>query len=134
MKKLYMSRYTHVYEKNGVYAYYHSLRMKPLYINEVMHQYIQKVFCEEEYSFEMLENRLSIEDLQQFKDVVNLMVEYKMLITEKKFDDKVINTIKNSLPEPYISVCYFIMTEFCNLACSYCFIENSMDENVRAKK
>lgn len=134
MKKLYLSRYSKIFEKDGIYAYYHSLRMKPLYINKKMHEIIQELLNSEDFDLKTVTSSLTEKEFTQFQDTINVMVDYKILITDLSYDDKVIETIRKSLPEPYISVCYFIMTEFCNLACSYCFIENSMDEKVRARK
>lgn len=138
VKPVFFSRYTHVFRKgnlfNGdeVFAYYHSLRLKPLYVNRIMHECVQDFVRNNDIN--MVKNKLNEKDLDSFKKLIDTMVNYKIIIVDKTYDDKVIATIKNSLPEPYISVCYFIMTEFCNLACSYCFIENGMDANNHSRK
>lgn len=135
MKKLFFSRYTHVFESKSdrnVLAYYHALRLKPVYVTRDMHDYVQEFIKAND--IEKIKVKMSAENFETFKQLIEIMLQYKIVILDKEYDDKVLNAIKESLPKPYISVCYFIMTEFCNLACSYCFIENGMDANAHDRK
>lgn len=127
-----LSRYTSVFKKENIYAYYHSLRMKPIYVNEKFHNYIQEIvntnnvndiFC-----------RVSADDKQQLELLLNSLEEYKIINKDENYDYKIIGKFRNKLPKPSIQVAYFIVSELCNLACSYCFIENNMDENLIRQK
>ena len=41
--RLYFSKYSHKIEKNGVFAYLHALRMKPVYLNPDMESAVEVV-------------------------------------------------------------------------------------------
>lgn len=135
MDSLFFSRYTHIFENNfdnNILAYYHALRLKPVYVTRSMHEYVQEFIKTNDIN--TIKNKISADNFKMFKSLIDIMIQYKIIIADKGYDDKVLAAIKDSLPEPYISVCYFIMTEFCNLSCSYCFIENGMDANAHNRK
>lgn len=56
------------------------------------------------------------------------LVKYKILVKSPDEDKKILNFIQSKIPEPSISVCYFILSEQCNLACKYCFLGNNNPE------
>jgi uncharacterized protein len=56
------------------------------------------------------------------------LFKYKILVKNADEDEKVLNFIRSKIPEPSISVCYFILSEQCNLACKYCFLGNNAPE------
>lgn len=130
--KLYFSKYSKVFEKDGVFAYYHSLRMKPIYVNDKFNSIIQ-IVAKNGSAEESLKD-LSNEEKLQAQQIIDVLIEYKMFSTDKDYDEKVINGFRNALPKPYIQIAYFVMTELCNLACSYCFIENKMDDAIVREK
>lgn len=75
------------------------------------------------------------EEIQkQFSILPNSLLEYKIFSVNPDFDDKILARFQNHLPKPYVQIAYFVMTENCNLACSYCFIENKMDHAVVREK
>ncbi|KGP76348.1 hypothetical protein JT05_04890 [Desulfosporosinus sp. Tol-M] len=130
--KLYFSKYTKVFEKGGVFAYYHSLRMKPIYVDEKLHSIIQ-ILSKNGSQKKSFENLLNEEKLQA-QQILDVLIEYKIFSKDMDYDEKVITGFRNGLPKPYIQIAYFVMTELCNLACSYCFIENKMDGSIVREK
>lgn len=129
---LYYSKYATVFERDGVYAYYHSLRLRPLYINEKFHKLVQSLI--EVKDVEKITEKLLMEDATTFRQLVEGLVDLKIFSTSLEFDEKIIKRFRNSLPKPYIQIAYFVMTENCNLACSYCFIVNKMDKGSKYEK
>lgn len=129
---LYYSKYTNVFEKDGIYAYYHSLRLKPLYINKKFHELVQYLIQVKDVD-EVI-GVLSEEDTTIFRQLVDALINFKIFSTDKDFDNKIIERFRNNLPKPYVQIAYFVMTENCNLACSYCFIENKMDINCKRER
>ena len=88
------------------YAYYHSLRMIPVYLNENEHKALQAgIFAELQGS------------------LIDSLRECRILVDDDE-DDLILN-VRNSAPKPCICIAYFILTEQCNLACKYCFLGNA---------
>jgi uncharacterized protein len=56
---------------------------------------------------------------------VQELLKYKILAKDADEDEKVLNFVRTKIPEPSISVCYFVLSEQCNLACKYCFLGNN---------
>lgn len=62
---------------------------------------------------------------QDLKLEINELIKQKIVIENSATDEKIINFVRSGNPTPHISVCYFILTEQCNLACKYCFLGNN---------
>lgn len=79
-------------------------------------------------SYNLLENFLnSNSDIipEVLISEVEELKKQKILIADSSIDDKIINLVRSGCPTPQISVCYFILSEQCNLACKYCFLGNN---------
>lgn len=118
------SRYVHTFELGDDLALYHSLRMKPVYLNKKTYEDLQVwlagPFCND------------YEDApDNIKNEVNELVKFKILNHSVEDDDKVLQFVRSRVPEPAINVCYMITSEQCNLACKYCFLGNN-DEGKRS--
>lgn len=112
------SRYTHTFDLGEDVALYHSLRMKPVYLNkkvlEDLQAWLVGPFCND------------YEDApENIKNEVNELVKYKILNHSEEDDDKVLQFVRSRVPSPAINVCYMITSEQCNLACKYCFLGNN---------
>lgn len=128
MEQVFLSKYTHVLGKDNVFAYYNSLRIKPVYVNSYFHKLLQEVArCN---NVKSITKGLEEDVSSQFLALMNVLLEYKIFNTDPGFDNKIITRFQNNLPKPYVQIAYFVMTENCNLACSYCFIENKMDHTI----
>lgn len=107
-----------MYDLGDAIALYHSLRMKPVYLKREAYKDLQawlvSPFC---VNHENTPERIQKE--------VNELIKYKILTTKENEDEKVLNFIRSKIPAPAINVCYFIMSEQCNLACKYCFLGNN---------
>lgn len=108
-----------------MFAYYHSLRMRPIYLNAHFHAIIQDLAVSEDVGDSL--QSLAEVDRVQATAILDALIEHKILSTEKDYDERVLARFRQRLPKPYIQIAYFVLTEVCNLACSYCFIENKMD-------
>lgn len=115
------SRYTHVFELDDAVALYHSLRMKPVYLNKESYEDLQK-WLASPFS-------LTLADApENIKNEVIELAKYKILTKTGDEDDKVLEFVKTKIPAPMVNVCYMILSEQCNLACKYCFLGNNNDE------
>ena len=116
-----ISRFTHEYVVGDAVALYHSLRMKPVYLSrdayESLQTWIASSCC----------NQISDAPESIVKEVAEL-ARWKILTQSEDEDDKVLRFVKSRMPSPAISICYFILSEQCNLACKYCFLGNNDKE------
>lgn len=100
-----ISKFVKVYHLGDMYAYYHSLKMIPVYVTKNEHDVIQSG------------DVTSKIDERTVKSLVDNMILVK--------DDNIgLDVVRRNIPAPYISLAYFILTEQCNLACRYCFLGN----------
>ncbi len=118
-----ISRFTHVYEVGDAVALYHSLRMKPVYLSRDVYKSLQTWLASS------CCNQITDAPQSIAKEVAEL-ARWKVLTQSEDEDDKVLRFVKSRTPEPAISICYFILSEQCNLACKYCFLGNN-DQNKR---
>ena len=110
-----LSKYVTRYDIDGYSAYYHSLRMKPVFLS-----------LAESIELETAIKENRIPKLEQ--EILESLKEYLIVVDS---DQGVLEKVQQHVPEPYISVAYFVLSEQCNLACKYCFLGNS---NVSAAK
>ena len=113
-----LSRYAHVYDLGDDVALYHSLRMKPVYLNKKAYEDLQAwlagPFCND------------YEDAPEYiRNEVNELVKFKILNHSEEDDEKVLKFVRSRIPAPAVNVCYMITSEQCNLACKYCFLGNN---------
>lgn len=97
--------------KDDVYAVYNTLLMKVLFINE--------------------EEKKALLNLTVSDSARQTYLEYGILVENEKKDSLALETVKREFEtiEKEIDVLYLILSSGCNLACTYCFIENSMYNN-----
>jgi radical SAM domain protein len=100
-----ISDFVKVYNIDDTYAYYHSLKMKPVYVTSKEHALIQQGHI------------IGKMDTRTIKSLVD-----NMILVEN--DDVGIEIVRKNNPKPYVCLAYFILTEQCNLACRYCFLGN----------
>ncbi len=115
------SRFAHVYDFGKAVALIHSLRMKPVYLTNDIYQSLKVNL--ESFGFVSLENIP-----QHMQETVKELIKYKVLVQSDDEDEKVLRFIRSKIPVPSISVCYFILSEQCNLACRYCFLGNNSED------
>lgn len=104
-----ISKYVTKFYINDYVAYYHSLRMKPVFLSKIESIELEKA---------ILENRKPM-----LKEDVKESLQKYFIVVET--DEGIIEKVRKYVPKPYISVAYFVLTEQCNLACKYCFLGNS---------
>lgn len=129
---LFFSKYAHKLEKDGVFAYLHALKMKPVYLNAEMESVVEIVRS----SADVHKLLASISDAPRRESVVealNGLIANKVLVKDPTADEKVISHFRSSIPEPYTQIAYFILTENCNFGCSYCFVKRDAEARSGSK-
>lgn len=123
-----LSKFAQKLVKNGYVARYNSLKNVPVFYKEELDGQL------EEYLVNRNDNLINSSD---FKELISQLTRNKVLVPDEKYDDLILNTIVSGISKPYPAIIYLIMTEKCNFACDYCFIERYMDQkktNVMTKE
>lgn len=123
-----LSRFAQKLEKNGYVARFNSLKNVPVFYKQEADENIER----------FLECGLDKEKAD--KSVLHIITQLekaKVFVPDENYDQLILNTILQDIPKPYPAILYLIMTEKCNFACDYCFIERYMDQkktNVMTKE
>lgn len=97
-----LSKFVHSLDLGEHIALWHSLRLMPVFLTKDAYRCLIEGDCEEALYQELRRCRIIVESDSE--------------------DDKVLAFIRSCVPEPGIDLCYFILSEKCNLACKYCFV------------
>ena len=100
MRKL--SRFAHAFDLGEHVVLWHSLRMKPVFLERGIYEQLQEGKCDAELEAEL--------------------VDKKILISYDGEDEQVIARLRERAHQPDVNLAYFILSEHCNLACKYCFV------------
>lgn len=127
-KPIRFSKWTHLVQHNGVYAVFHSLCLSLL-------------FFEERYRGFLEELRLgtTLEHLRKLdSDADNVVSELlgQHLVVSTDYDDNTVLCGKQRIYvcEPTLETIFMLLTDVCNLRCSYCFIHNNMPDQPTGDK
>ena len=122
-----LSKFAQKIERNGYICRFNSLKNVPVFY--------------ESHLDKDLEKYLTTGDIDNCSKNIGILVDelkkIKVLVPNKEYDDAIINAIRNTILKPYPSILYLMLTERCNFACEYCFIERHMDQtktNVMTKE
>lgn len=129
---LFFSKFSHKLENGGVYAYFHALRMKPVYLNADMELAVERIRSSSDTQSIMatIPDALGRNALTAALDA---LVVNKVLVKDPSADEKVISHFRSSIPQPYPQIAYFILTENCNFGCSYCFVKRDGEARTGSK-
>lgn len=106
-KRLFLSRFLLVFEKDGLVALVHQLRPEPVYLSKKnWHDIVSSITA----------------GTRPNHDVVSDLVTRKLLIDDSDIDRQALETVRRqtlqSLNRP--TILYLMMAQGCNFACSYC--------------
>jgi uncharacterized protein len=116
---LYFSKYAHHFVQDHVVAIFHSLKLKPLFMELCLFNELNNIITSDiKYSDDDLHK---IDNGDKILEAISLLKDIRVLNETVGRDDEVIKFFRDSLGTPQIKIAYFILSESCNLACSYCF-------------
>lgn len=100
MRKI--SRFVHTFDLGDHVALWHSLRMKPVFLEKHVFEELRAGKCSEDLECELVDKRI--------------------FLSSEDDDDRIIAKLRAQAPRPDVNLAYFILSEHCNLACAYCFV------------
>ncbi|MDZ7743785.1 MAG: SPASM domain-containing protein [Bacteroidota bacterium] len=125
-EKYYFSNFAHVVSKNGIYAFYHSLRMKPVFVKKEIYELIMDRKHESPAKDYLEINPRDKNEL--IEQTIAALLDNKILSKDKNTDQEVLRVFRKSLKQPYVKTAFFLLTDKCNFACKYCYLEKEVEK------
>lgn len=121
-KPIRLSKWTHLMQRNGTYAVFHSLKLSLL-------------FFEKRYDNFLKELRLGttlgyLRKLDNDADIVVTELRKQQLVVPFGYDDNLVLNKKQKeyVYKPRLETIFMLLTDVCNLKCEYCFIKGNTPE------
>jgi uncharacterized protein len=119
LQNLTFSRFTHSFTRSGVTAVFHSLKMKPIFLEEALYKHLREAIGTQAHaSRESFSEAYADVDLPA---VIEALKEIRVLNEHEGRDDEVIGHFQRGVGMAQTRIAYFILAESCNLCCKYCF-------------
>ena len=130
--ELYFSKFAHRFEKDGVNAYFHALRLKPIYLSTEIAELVERLrICSDTKEF--VSSISTSPNKDQVIAAINALIDNKVITKNNSTDSNVISRFQSKIPPPYVQIAYFVLTENCNFGCSYCFVKRDEKDHAGAK-
>lgn len=127
-KPIRLSKWTHIMQRKGTYAVFHSLKLSLL-------------FFEKRYENLLKELRFGttlkyLRKLDSDADTIVAELRRQQLVVPVDYDDNVVlrKKQKEYVYKPSLETIFMLLTDACNLKCEYCFIKgNTLEQHQVAK-
>lgn len=126
-----LSRFCHVFKRRDAICIYHALGISPIYFS--------KDFLP---MFDVLRNgkrkttdifALSPLKQEETTDLLSKLEAKKFIVANDDEDRRQLHDIQTKYTgQPSVALMYLLVTDICNLACSYCYIKNNMPADHRS--
>jgi uncharacterized protein len=127
------SKFCHILPRsNNQYILFHSLNMEIVYLVDGFSKMIDYFKNGKSVQSIIEQSELSEEDKSTLIKFVHLLVKFEMLVPVQYDETNDLEKYrKENLPGPVINLMYLILTDECNFACTYCYIENAMPSDYK---
>lgn len=115
-----LSKWTHLSQRNGIHAVFHSLCLSLLFFEERYKDFLEK-----------LRFGTTLEHLRKLDgdaDIIVAELLRQQLVVPISYDDNatLLEKQKVYVYQPSLETIFMLLTDICNLRCSYCFIHSNM--------
>lgn len=114
----FISKFAQKIERDGYICRFNSLKNIPVFYKKEIDSRLE----------DYIVNQGSLVDDEIFA-LVSELEKAKVLVPSQDYDDNILRAIRNCIKKPYPAILYIMLTEKCNFACDYCFIERHMDQS-----
>lgn len=130
-ESLRFSKFCHIISRaNNQYVLFHSLNMEIVFLVAGFSRIIEYFKNGKSVKSILEQSVFSGGDESIFIKLINLLIKYEMLVPTRYDENKDLEKYRaENLPGPAINLMYLILTDECNYACTYCYIENAIPSN-----
>ncbi len=129
-KTLKQSIFSFKNQRENDYCIFHSLSLKKIYGNQDIFR-IFDIFEKGKKVSDILKE-FSEKDKDKFLKTVTQMYNFSFLVEENLNEKELLNIARKELPKkPLLNVMYLILTDKCNFACKYCFVEGNIKKDYK---
>lgn len=128
--RLRFSRFLHVCDLgNDVSAFYNALNQAVIYATSDFSSAIKNL--QKPFSTNELFAALGQVDKRAVRTLVRQLWLHKMLLEPDEDEMLDVETLRQFLSKPEIAILYLLLTDACNIACSYCYFEGGIPEGYK---
>lgn len=111
---------------------FHSLNMETIFLNDGFSEIIEDFKYGKSLKAIKSQMEMSDEDFNTLHNLVKSLIDLKILVPVQ-YDEiqELSECCEKIMPGPAVNLMYLILTDECNYACSYCFVENGMPHNYK---
>jgi uncharacterized protein len=119
------SRFAHLLEKDGVGAFWHSLKLELVFVKEPLMTLIQefRYGATADKILSQVRERDKKRDLEQ---LIPTLTQVEILVPIHHDEMAVLKETQEFNLRVSIGILYLLLTDACNFRCKYCFIENAL--------
>lgn len=129
MRSLKLSTFHHAYLRNDAVALLNALRFRPVFLSRAAYEDFAARYLPEQAPF----SRRSPSQAALSATIDDALFEASVLVPQELDEEAVLAEYQKSLTgHPAIHVCYLLLTDACNLRCTYCFIRNNLPSGYTA--
>lgn len=115
-----LSRFCHVYRKDDIIALFHTLNVRTIFLKIDEDNTLIKSLCNGD---EVSTNHIDAEE----KQIIRELIDAGVVLEEEQTDRDILEQLRKEYTGTVdISIMYLLLTDKCNLACKYCFIEGAI--------
>ena len=117
------SQYFCTYQREDIVALYHTLNIRVAFLSLADFEKLE-VF---KYGYSRTKFLSDSEDCQYYDQIIEKLIELEMLVTVNEDQNQKLEELRRKyLGRPDIQIMYLLITDVCNFACKYCFIEEGI--------
>jgi uncharacterized protein len=122
---LFLSRFCSSWERNGTTAFMNTLRLRPVFVPTGTARLICRHFPKVESGVDAAGGAPLPADLSE--TLARELLREKILVDSQSYDDEVLARLRATVGQPEVRIAYFLLSDACNMKCSYCFIRKGME-------
>jgi len=129
-REIRLSRFGHIFQRDDIHIIIHSLTSTPIIYSSSLSYLVEKM--EKTTTLKELRKTVPVDDIETLELLVAQLIDAKLLVPVEYDESEYMGQVRLELIEgTKFNILFLLLTESCNLRCSYCFIEGSKPEGYK---